>query len=136
MLETAQITYWNGTNRAEFELGKADEYTWIAPGLKSQMSEVLAALLWSQLELRDDIQARRMEICALYRDYLQPLMFRIPVSGVETGNGHLFCILVMKLSHRQPLRFYTSSVWELRLLTTCRCTQARLGEHQEDTSAL
>lgn len=69
-LETAEATYWNGTNRAEFEVGKADEYTWIAPGLNCQMSEVLAALLWSQLELRNDIQARRMEICALYRDYL------------------------------------------------------------------
>lgn len=78
------------------------------------MSEVLAALLWSQLELRNDIQARRMEICALYQDYRQPLisagLIRIPVSRVETGHGHLSCILVMKLSHRQPLRLHLKRV--------------------------
>lgn len=37
-------------------------------------------------------------------------LIRIPVSGVETGNGHLFCILVMKLSHRQPLRLHLKRV--------------------------
>lgn len=108
LLEAAQTAYWNGTNRAEFVAGKADEYSWIAPGLNCQMSEVLAALLWSQLELADDIRSRRMEICTMYRDLLWPIMnsgfIVFPASGNITGNGHIFYVLVTKHNQRQPLR--------------------------------
>lgn len=110
LLETAQSAYWNGTNRLSFMEGKASEYTWIAPGLNCQMSEVLAALLWSQLEFLQSIQAQRMSIYKRYQTELGCLVdagsMTLPIADPDEHNAHIFCILVQDWKKREPLQQY------------------------------
>ena len=55
-----------GTNRAEFLRGDVEAYTWVDVGSSYRPSDILAAYLFAQLEARDAILARRMEIWHTY----------------------------------------------------------------------
>jgi dTDP-4-amino-4,6-dideoxygalactose transaminase len=59
LVERAEIVREKGTNRSRFFRGQVDKYTWVDVGSSYVVSDVLAALLLSQLELRAQIQALR-----------------------------------------------------------------------------
>lgn len=65
-LERAEIIREKGTNRSQFYRGAVDKYRWMDFGSSYLPSDVLAALLCSQLETFDAIQARRQEIWHTY----------------------------------------------------------------------
>jgi dTDP-4-amino-4,6-dideoxygalactose transaminase len=52
----AEVVREKGTNRANFLRGEVDKYTWVDVGSSYVQSDVLAAILKSQLEMIDEIQ--------------------------------------------------------------------------------
>src|SRR5215831_10934280 len=68
--DRAEILREKGTNRSLFYRGMVDKYTWVDVGSSFLPSEILAAVLYSQLEVREAIQARRRRIWERYRDEL------------------------------------------------------------------
>ncbi len=65
--ERAEIIREKGTNRSRFFRGQVDKYTWVDVGSSYLPSEILAAVLWAQLESAEKIQARRGEIWNRYQ---------------------------------------------------------------------
>ena len=108
-LERAEIIREKGTNRAQFFRGEVDKYTWVDIGSSYLPSELVGAFLWAQLEHAGQINAKRMKLCAAYREGLEALAQRGVIAlpqpepeGVE-GNGHLFYILLKDLATRSSL---------------------------------
>ncbi len=69
-LERAEMILEKGTNRAMFINGQVDKYTWVDKGSSYVMSDILAALLYSQLNSHKKIQAKRKELWLNYCNQL------------------------------------------------------------------
>tara|TARA_B100001142_G_scaffold278196_1_gene288164 strand:- start:531 stop:1670 length:1140 start_codon:yes stop_codon:yes gene_type:complete len=69
--ERAHVIREKGTNRSKFLDGKVDKYTWVDKGSSYVMSDILAALLFSQLNFSDSIQSRRKQIWETYNNELK-----------------------------------------------------------------
>lgn len=70
LAERARVVRENGTNRAAFERGEVDYYSWVAQGTNALPSELTAAVILGQLEVRELIQARRRVLVERYREGL------------------------------------------------------------------
>jgi dTDP-4-amino-4,6-dideoxygalactose transaminase len=70
-VERAEIIREKGTNRSRFFRGEVDKYSWVDIGSSFVMSDVLAAFLFAQLEVWENIQARRKEIWNHYDQNLR-----------------------------------------------------------------
>lgn len=70
LVERAEVLREKGTNRSRFLRGEVDKYTWIDVGSSYIPSELLAAFLLGQLEVRDAIQGRRREVFVRYHEGL------------------------------------------------------------------
>lgn len=70
LIEKAEIIREKGTNRSRFFRGQIDKYTWVNIGSSYLPSDILAAVLFSQLEEREKIQTRRKEIWNAYSNQL------------------------------------------------------------------
>ena len=95
----AEIVREKGTNRANFLRGEVDKYTWVAPGSSYILSDLLAAVLDSQLDLLDEIQEKRRAIHRRYMDELAPLVrresLRLPdIPPDRDSNYHIFHLLL------------------------------------------
>jgi dTDP-4-amino-4,6-dideoxygalactose transaminase len=69
-IERAHIIREKGTNRSNFLDGKVDKYTWVDKGSSYVMSDILAAMLYSQLTFAESIQSRRKDIWNSYNSEL------------------------------------------------------------------
>jgi dTDP-4-amino-4,6-dideoxygalactose transaminase len=69
--ERAEIIREKGTNRSRFFRGQVDKYTWVDAGSSYLPSELFAAVLYGQLEARDQIQAKRRRVWEYYFTHLQ-----------------------------------------------------------------
>ena len=58
-IERAEILREKGTDRSRFLRGQVDKYTWVDLGSSWVISDILAAILMSQLERSDEIQKKR-----------------------------------------------------------------------------
>jgi dTDP-4-amino-4,6-dideoxygalactose transaminase len=113
-LERAEILRQKGTNRTRFFRGLVDKYTWVDLGSSYLPSDALAALLYAQLEAREQIQARRCQIWQRYAQQLQDW-------AAEQGIGlpivpshceqpyHMFYLLLPSLEDRQALIAHLSA---------------------------
>lgn len=102
----AEIIWEKGTNRTAFYRGEVDKYTWVDVGSSFLPSEIMAALLWAQLEKFDEILAKRLELWNLYYLKLGVLLPKIglPIlSGAGTHNGHIFYLLTESEEERDNL---------------------------------
>lgn len=95
--ERAEILRSKGTNRSAFLKGQVDKYTWVDIGSSFAPSELNAALLYSQLEEIDKINAKRIALCERYLENLSSASgsdtFSMSRSHAELGgNGHIFYI--------------------------------------------
>jgi dTDP-4-amino-4,6-dideoxygalactose transaminase len=68
----AEMLWEKGTDRGRFFRGEVDKYTWRDVGSSFLPSDILAALLWAQIEIADVIQAKRRFIFERYAANLQP----------------------------------------------------------------
>ena len=78
-VDRAEIVREKGTDRTRFKRGLVNKYEWIDVGSSYLPSEILAAMLQSQLEARDVIQARR---AAIWHRYEQGLAGWAAANGV------------------------------------------------------
>jgi dTDP-4-amino-4,6-dideoxygalactose transaminase len=66
LVERAEILRDKGTNRSNFLRGQVDKYTWVDIGSSWVMSDLLAAILWGQLQRVDQINSQRVAIWNRY----------------------------------------------------------------------
>ena len=65
-VDRAWVHYDKGTDRQAFFLGQVDKYSWRDNGSSFGLADPLAAILMSQLEQRESIQARRRAVFERY----------------------------------------------------------------------
>ena len=97
-VQRAEVVQEKGTDRADFLRGGVDRYTWIDLGSSFLMSEIKAAFLWAQIELAQEILARRLSIWRAYHERLASLeqagLLRRPSIPVgREHNAHMYYIL-------------------------------------------
>ncbi len=93
----AEILWEKGTNRSAFQRGEIEKYEWQDIGSSFLMSEINAALLYSQIEIIDKIQKKRVEIWNKYFNELKILhtdgkVLLPQIPDYADVNGHLFFI--------------------------------------------
>src|SRR5258706_10406794 len=62
MMERAEIVREKGTNRSKFFRGQVDKYTWVDIGSSFLPSDIIAAVLWAQLEQAERIAPRSSDL--------------------------------------------------------------------------
>jgi dTDP-4-amino-4,6-dideoxygalactose transaminase len=107
-VERAEIIWEKGTNRKKFLAGLVDKYTWVDIGSSFLPSDLLAALLFGQLEQAKEIQDLRHAVWRYYFDTLQPIAPDLGISLPQIPSGcehaaHLFYILLPDQTLRDKL---------------------------------
>ncbi|WP_373532573.1 dTDP-4-amino-4,6-dideoxygalactose transaminase [Vampirovibrio sp.] len=97
-LQSAEIIWEKGTNRAQFFRGEVDKYTWVRPGSSYLPSELTAAVLFAQLQKSDLILQSRLQVWNEYHRAFEPLeqqglITRPTIPDQCEHNGHLYYIL-------------------------------------------
>jgi dTDP-4-amino-4,6-dideoxygalactose transaminase len=108
LLARAEVLREKGTDRSRFFRGEVDKYGWVDVGSSWLPSEILAAVLLAQLEMRQEIQRRRAAVWNGYRDALADWAgaagIRLPVVPAHCTNPyHLFYLVLPSLAARQAL---------------------------------
>ena len=103
--ERAEIIREKGTNRNRFFRGMVDKYTWVDVGSSFLPSDILAALLYAQIEQHEQIQEKRKLIWNYYFSHLanwaKENQIGLPhVSENCTPAYHLFYLLMPSLEAR------------------------------------
>jgi len=108
LIERAEIIREKGTDRSRFYRGMVDKYTWVDIGSSYLPSDILAAILYTQLEARERIQLKRKNIWDYYHNHLQAWSERsqvhlpyIPDHCEQTY--HMFYLILPSLEIRQDL---------------------------------
>lgn len=107
-IERAEIIREKGTNRSRFFRGQVDKYTWVDLGSSYLPSDMLAAYLYAQLEVREQIQLIRRQVWEYYYEHLQDWAqehgIRFPIVPAHCGQAyHMFYLLMPSLEKRQAL---------------------------------
>ena len=110
-IDRAAIVREKGTNRTQFKNGQVDKYTWVDKGSSYLPSDILAAYLYPQLLIMDEINQDRVNSFKTYMELLMPLKeagkIELPFVPNECEiNGHMFYIKVKDLEERQKLQCY------------------------------
>jgi dTDP-4-amino-4,6-dideoxygalactose transaminase len=114
MNDRAEIIREKGTNRSRFFRGQIDKYSWVDIGSSYLPSEVLAAILFTQLEAREAIQQKRGHIWNSYASSLvgwaQRHDVRFPIIPDYCQQpSHMFYLLMPSLEIRTRfIRFMKS----------------------------
>lgn len=104
-LARAEIIRDKGTDRGRFLRGGTDKYTWVDLGSSFCPSEILAAVLYAQLEVREAIQRSRHRIWNRYAEALAAWAsgngVRLPFVPAHCEHpAHLFYLLLPSLAAR------------------------------------
>lgn len=108
LIARAEILREKGTNRARFFRGEVDKYTWVDLGSSYAPSDILAAYLLAQLEVREKIQKLREHIWNFYAQHLgewaERCGARLPiVPGHTEQTYHMFYVLMKTGEDRDRL---------------------------------
>ncbi len=104
----AEILREKGTNRSAFFRGETDKYGWVDVGSSFLPSDILAAVLWAQLEILPEISARRRHRWNRYVQLLEPLVragwLVLPeIPDFAGHNGHCLYVVLNELGTRTRL---------------------------------
>jgi dTDP-4-amino-4,6-dideoxygalactose transaminase len=104
-VERGEILREKGTNRSRFFRGQVDKYTWVDLGSSYVLSDLLAAVLFAQLEARDAIQGKRAHIWSRYatelRGWAESVGVGLPTVPAHcTQAFHMFYLLLPTLAQR------------------------------------
>jgi dTDP-4-amino-4,6-dideoxygalactose transaminase len=107
-VERAEIVREKGTNRKRFFRGEVDRYSWVDIGSSYLLSEILAAVLYAQLEERQQIQSKRKQVWEFYqknlKDWAPKNGVGLPYAPLHCQSAyHLFYILLPDGGQRQKL---------------------------------
>lgn len=104
LAERAEIIREKGTNRKRFFRGQVDKYTWVDVGSSFLPGELIAAYLYAQLQMVDEITQQRL---AMWRRYQQAFaglpreLVQLPhIPNECEHNGHLFYMLLADIAAR------------------------------------
>jgi dTDP-4-amino-4,6-dideoxygalactose transaminase len=105
-IERAEIIREKGTNRSRFFRGQVDKYTWVDLGSSYLPSDILAAILYAQLEARERVQASRRRIWNYYDAHLKQWAGEQRVGLPVVPDGceqpyHMYYLLMPALESRQ-----------------------------------
>jgi dTDP-4-amino-4,6-dideoxygalactose transaminase len=105
MARRAEVIREKGTNRENFLRGEVDKYTWVDIGSSYILSEILAAVLRTQIGRLEAVQSRRERIYGLYMEGLKDLerkeRLRLPViPAYARSNYHIFHVLLPSEAER------------------------------------
>ena len=97
--EEAEMLREKGTNRKQFFKGFVDKYSWQIPGSSYLPSDVLAAILYGQLERFEEIQGKRISIWNRYNNalkkYADENLITLPyIPDYATNNAHMYYIIL------------------------------------------
>ncbi len=97
--QEAEIIREKGTNRSQFIRGQVDKYTWHEVGSSYLPSDILAALLYGQLQRADEIMEKRTRIWNKYNTELEPLekegkLIRPYIPSYAKHNSHMYYIVL------------------------------------------
>ncbi len=106
LVERAEIIREKGTNRSRFFRGQIDKYTWVDIGSSYLPSDILAAMLFAQLEERGKIQSYRKQLWETYDLALQQWAdkqgVQRPTVPAHTEQAyHMYYLLLPDLETRQ-----------------------------------
>lgn len=107
-VDRAEIIREKGTNRSQFFRGQVDKYTWVDVGSSYLPSDILAAFLCAQLEMRESIQSKRKKSWDYYyeslKDWADENNVRMPfIPGDCDQAYHMFYLIMPSLAQRQAL---------------------------------
>lgn len=107
--QRAEYLLEKGTNKLDFNRGKINHYEWVDLGSSFVMSEIQAAVLWSQLKHIDQILQHRLKLWHLYEKLLQMIadkgLIKIPkIPDYAQHNGSIFYILLQDRKQRDSLQ--------------------------------
>lgn len=107
-INDAEIIREKGTNRSQYFRGQIDKYRWVNYGSSYLPSDMNAAYLWAQIELINEITAKRVTLWNQYNELLQPLQERgiLELPYVPEGcvhNGHMYYLKTKDLEERTRL---------------------------------
>jgi dTDP-4-amino-4,6-dideoxygalactose transaminase len=107
----AEIIREKGTNRSQFFRGQVDKYTWVDIGSSFLPSEILAALLFAQLEAAREITSERVAVWGRYHEAFASLsaVTRPTIPRECQHNGHLYYLLTASLEERTALLAFLKS---------------------------
>ena len=99
VLPRAEIIREKGTNRKQFLHGQVDKYSWVDVGSSFLPSDLLAAVLWAQLQGADTIMVRRHTLWSGYHAAFAELeasgRIRRPIVPDHCGhNAHMYYLLL------------------------------------------
>ncbi|MEA4907529.1 MAG: dTDP-4-amino-4,6-dideoxygalactose transaminase [Anaerolineaceae bacterium] len=111
LVDRAEIIREKGTNRSRFFRGMVDKYTWVDAGSSYLLSDILAAVLYAQLEKRDEIQSKRQHVWEYYdaqlRDWAVAHGIQAPsVPEYCQQSYHMYYLLLPDLETRSALIKY------------------------------
>lgn len=104
----AEILREKGTDRSRFFRGEVDKYSWVDLGSSYVPSEILAAVLLAQLEMRVAIQEQRGRLWQTYHEQLAAWAgeheVQLPAVPERCENPyHLFYLVLGSLAQRDAL---------------------------------
>jgi dTDP-4-amino-4,6-dideoxygalactose transaminase len=105
LVERAQVIWDKGTNRARFLRGEVDRYTWVDVGSSFGAGELTAAFLLAQLEVAEEVTARRRAIWERYHEAFAELERerRVQRPATPAGsihNGHVYYLVLPSAAAR------------------------------------
>lgn len=103
--DRAEVIREKGTNRTAFYRGQVAKYNWVDIGDSYLPSDLLAAYLWAQLEVADDINENRLSTWHSYYDAFAPFekegLITLPTIPSDcVHNAHMFYIKFHDLDTR------------------------------------
>ena len=95
----AEVLADRGTNRRAFERAEVPAYSWVDLGAAAVPGELVAAYLWGQLEVADQIVSARRTISSMYHERLAPgeaagMLQRPVVPEGRYPDGHIYYVLL------------------------------------------
>lgn len=107
-LDRAEVIIEKGTNRNDFNSGKATKYEWVGLGSSYRLPELSAAFLFAQLEALDTIQRKRKSIWDKYYAGLIALekegIITLPVlPDYARHNSSIFYLVCKNINQRMQL---------------------------------
>jgi dTDP-4-amino-4,6-dideoxygalactose transaminase len=99
LVERAETIWEKGTDRSRFLRGEVDRYSWVDIGSSFGASELSAAFLWGQLQVAEEVTARRRAIWDRYHRAFAEIeaegrVLRPRVPAGHTHNGHLYYLVL------------------------------------------
>ena len=112
LVERAEILRDKGTNRSNFLRGQVDKYTWVDIGSSWVMSDLLAAILWGQLQRSDQINSQRVAIWDRYDHELRDWADKHGVLRpfVPEGCEHVGHVYHLRFAHAEQRTKFTAAL--------------------------